>query len=261
MDDRESPLAGGNSNDVVRIGDTVRRRVPVHGRTVHRLLEHLAAAGFPHSPRFLGVDDRGREILRYIEGAAGLHPFSAAVRSEDALVRCVRMVRRYHDATASFTGMDLPWPGDRVRDLPVEVVCHGDLAPYNFIYRGTSPVGMIDFDNAAAGSRVEDLARLVYRLAPLGAPVNLAGGGWPDDVDPFARLRLVVRTYGELDWSPVVDIVVRQLDAMCAWINERAVRGDPAVAVHLAEDHVGSYQADIDWIRENGGEIERSLRI
>jgi hypothetical protein len=259
VDDAEITLAGGNSNSVVRVGDTVRRRVPGNGASVHALLTHLAERGFPYSPRFLGIDDRGREVLGFIAGDAGLHPFSAAVRSADALVACVRMVREYHDATAPFARTALAWPGRRVCDLPVEVVCHGDLAPYNIVYRGATPVGMIDFDNAAAGSRVEDLAGLVYRLAPLSAPVNYAGSGWTDDVDTFARLRTVVRTYGDADWSRLVELVLLELDAMCSWITERADRGDPAVAVHVAEDHVGSYRADIRWIEQHRSRLEATI--
>jgi len=259
VDDAEITLAGGNSNSVVRVGDTVRRRVPGNGASVHALLRHLEERGFRYSPRFLGIDDRGREVLAFIAGDAGLDPYSAAVRSERALVGCVRMVREYHDATTSFAGTARAWPGHRVCDLPVEVVCHGDLAPYNVVYRGESPVGLIDFDNAVAGSRVEDLAGLVHRLAPLSAPVNYAGSGWPDDVDTFARLRVIAGAYGDVDWSPLVELVLRRLDAMCAWITERAGRGDPAVAVHVAEDHVGSYRADIRWIHEHRSRIEAAI--
>lgn len=35
---------------------------------VQAVLLHLEAVGFEGAPRFLGVDDEGREILTYIEG-------------------------------------------------------------------------------------------------------------------------------------------------------------------------------------------------
>ena len=65
---REIPL-GGNLNDAVRVGDTVRRRAGPWTPTVHELLGFLEAEGFP-APRPRGMDDRGREILEYIEGDA-----------------------------------------------------------------------------------------------------------------------------------------------------------------------------------------------
>lgn len=251
MADEAIPLTGGNSNEVVRVGNTIRRRVPKNGESVHALLKHLESSGFAGSPRFLGIDVQGREILDYIEGAAGLHPFSADVRSENALVRSVRLAREYHDHTVAFVTADLAWPGETVSDLPTEVVCHGDLAPYNLIFRGEVPVGIIDFDNTAVGSRVEDLANLAYRFAPLSAKRNYADGGWTEEVDRFGRLAQILEVYGELDYRPMLDILLKRLDAMCDWIRTKAERDDPSVATHVREDHIGIYQADIAWIRAN----------
>ena len=65
----EIPLAGGRvTTGVVRVGETVRRPVGPHSPFVHELLRFLESIGFPHSPRFLGLDDRHREILGFVEG-------------------------------------------------------------------------------------------------------------------------------------------------------------------------------------------------
>ncbi len=69
--DAESiPLSGGNvSLGVVRVGDTVRRPVGPHARSVHRLLRHLERNGFAQAPRVLGHDEEGREVLSFIPGS------------------------------------------------------------------------------------------------------------------------------------------------------------------------------------------------
>jgi hypothetical protein len=56
---------------VVRVGDTVRR--PLHPWTpaVHALLRHLEALEFPYSPRVLGIDGEGGEILTFLDGESG----------------------------------------------------------------------------------------------------------------------------------------------------------------------------------------------
>ncbi|WUL63798.1 hypothetical protein OG943_28775 [Amycolatopsis sp. NBC_00345] len=65
----EIPLAGGNMNaGVVRVGDTVRRPAGPWTPAVHALLEHLHSNGFRGSPRPLGLDGQGREVLTYAEG-------------------------------------------------------------------------------------------------------------------------------------------------------------------------------------------------
>src|SRR5262249_50614643 len=90
----EVPLLGGMSTPgVVRVGDTVRRPQNANSDYVHELLLHLERCGFDGAPRYLGVDDRGREILTFIEGFApphnGFRLTEEAVRAGARLVRGV----------------------------------------------------------------------------------------------------------------------------------------------------------------------------
>ena len=95
----EYPLRGGSVNTVVRAGDTVRRRPG--GRFVHELLGFFERSGWGGAPRFLGVDERGREILSFVDGYV---PWQAAdmpgVTAEASLVRVAELVREFHDLTA-----------------------------------------------------------------------------------------------------------------------------------------------------------------
>jgi len=65
----EIPLPGGQLTPaIVRVGNTVRRLPKGNVAFVHDLLVFLENQGFPFVPRFLGMDEQGREILRYLEG-------------------------------------------------------------------------------------------------------------------------------------------------------------------------------------------------
>lgn len=55
---------------------------------------------------------------------------------------------------------------------PAEVICHGDIAPYNSAVRDGRVIGFIDFDTAHPAPRLGDVAYAVYRYAPLHAPEN-----------------------------------------------------------------------------------------
>ena len=70
---REIPLHGGNVSTVSRLGDTVRRNTGPWTPAVHALLNHLQWVGFTGSPHVLGVDERGREVLSYLDGECGLY--------------------------------------------------------------------------------------------------------------------------------------------------------------------------------------------
>ncbi|MEU4764769.1 phosphotransferase [Actinosynnema sp. NPDC023794] len=99
---QEEVLTGGGLNEVVRVGSTVRRPTGPWTPNVHRLLEHLAPLGI--APVVHGVDERGREVLSYLEGEVGHPPLASWLRSDEVLVAVARMVRRLHDASAGLVG-------------------------------------------------------------------------------------------------------------------------------------------------------------
>src|SRR5256884_8900785 len=82
---QEIPLLGGNTSTVVRVGDTVRRNVGPWTPAVHALLRHLEYVGFTGAPRALGLDERNREVLSYLDGECGSHPLRPRLGARDAL--------------------------------------------------------------------------------------------------------------------------------------------------------------------------------
>ncbi|HET9809732.1 MAG TPA: aminoglycoside phosphotransferase family protein, partial [Candidatus Limnocylindria bacterium] len=96
---------GGNLNQAVRVGDTVRRRAGPWTPAVHALLRYLEDAGF-EAPRVLGMDEQDREILSYIPGetyAGGTVAVPDRVLDEEHLVDAARLLRLYHDAVVGFS--------------------------------------------------------------------------------------------------------------------------------------------------------------
>jgi hypothetical protein len=213
----EQPLPGGYINQVVRIGPTVRRPPPNRASFVRSLLRHLERHEWPGAPRFLGVDEHGREILTYIAGQVPWEPGKRPpqTRSEAALVQVARLVRQFHDLTA---GTELA--GD------AEVVCHNDLSPKNTVYRdrgdGLRPVAFIDWDIAAPGERVHDVAHVCWQYLDLG----------PDVASPHRAARLiraVADAYGMADQSTLVDTILWWQDRCWRGIEAGAEAGDPAM--------------------------------
>jgi hypothetical protein len=102
-DGEEVTLAGGAAtSEVVRVGDTVRRTTGRSTPAVHALLRHLEAKGFDGVPRVLGFDERGREILTFIEGRPGTRPWPEELRTGAGLTAAVRLLADYQDAVADF---------------------------------------------------------------------------------------------------------------------------------------------------------------
>lgn len=148
--DVERPLTGGRlTTGVVQVGDTVRRPASAASRFVARLLACLAEKGFDGCPRHLGWDDQGRDVLSFLPG----HVPARWRRFNDTQIHAAAvMLRRMHEAT---------------RDLAAEigggeVICHHDPGPNNTIFRRGQPVAFIDFDFAAAGQPIEDVAYMAW---------------------------------------------------------------------------------------------------
>lgn len=129
-------LDGGRvTQNIVKIGETVRRLLTKNANFVNQLLQHLEKVGFDGSPKFLGIDESNRQILSYIKGFV---PPDLDNWSDKQLVTAAKLIRNYHDATTSFElkGME-------------EVICHNDISPCNTVMIEEIPVAFIDFDAAA----------------------------------------------------------------------------------------------------------------
>ena len=192
-------LEGGRTTAaVVRIGDTVRRPTGPHSAFVHRVLEHLATRRFVAAPTFLGIDDRGREIVSFIAGDV---PRDLGLYSDRQLTAAAALLHRLHDATADFASTK-----------PGEVVCHGDASPCNHVFRDGLPVALIDFDAAFVGARRDDLGYAAWLWLDLGDPDIDAG-------EQGRRLAVFVDAYG----APRSDAIDAVLDAQAA-LARRASR-------------------------------------
>lgn len=153
--EQETTLTGGRTTSgVVRVGDTVRRPIKPQSTFARELLRHLERRGFAGAPRFLGIDDRRREILSFVPGSV---PAELGYFSDEQLVAAARLLRALHDAT-----MDSPLRSDH------EIVCHGDASPCNCVFVDGVPGAFIDFDDAHPGSRLDDLGYAAWLWTDIG---------------------------------------------------------------------------------------------
>ena len=167
--DGEVLLQGGltNAGLVSRIGATVRRPWTETSAATHALLAHLERVGFEGAPRFLGMDERGREILSYVEGEVPIEPHPEWALTDDALVSVAELLRRYHDAVASFDHTVHTWPTTVPKAFRGTIISHNDLNLDNVVFVGGRAVALIDFDLAGPGSAVWDVACAARLWAPL----------------------------------------------------------------------------------------------
>ena len=256
--DREI-LTGGGVNEVVRIGATVRRPTGLWSPLVHGLLRHLRVVGFTAAPAFHEVTVDGFEILDFLPGDVCNYPVSEAAASREALESAARLLRSYHDHTTGYLA-GVPLDGWQLpAGHPIEVICHGDFAPHNVVLQGRQAAGIIDFDTAHPGSRLEDVAYAVYRWAPITAPDNADGFGIAPD--QAVRTRIFCDRYGLDDTgrAGLVDAVILRLNALVDFMRARAAEGNTAFAGHLAAGHHLQYLGDAVYLEAQREMFTRSL--
>lgn len=239
-DAAETELADGNMNDVTLVDGEVRRPVGAWTGNVHAFLEELHAAGVEGVPRVLGITADGRERLSFIEGEVAHYPLPEWLWDDRILVSAAQLLRRIHDAGAESVHIASGWRMP-ARE-PIEVVCHNDFAPYNLLFENHELVGVIDFDTAAPGPRLWDLAYLAYRLIPY---VEDAEAPAVVRAAESTRLATLLSAYGtDASADSLWTMLAVRLDALAEHSRSRSV-----IRPELAA-HADMYERDATRLRD-----------
>ncbi|MFI5906530.1 phosphotransferase [Dactylosporangium sp. NPDC051541] len=212
-DEPEAPLpAGRMTPGITRRGGQLLRPMGEWSGAVHDYLRHLEGAGFAGAPRLLGIEG-DREVLTYLDGDVPVDPqwepgrgqrLPAYARSEAALVAAGALLGRLHAAARDYRPADPRFRFDPRPPRADEIVSHGDLGPWNTVYRGGVPVAFIDWDAAGPVRPLVELAAAAWEFVPLAPPEQLREAGFGPGTAIAERLRRFVAAYGRPDWHAVL---------------------------------------------------------
>ena len=224
-------LPGSLINEVVRVGATVRRRMllPADRSFSEAVLLRLEAAAYPATPRFLGHDDEGRQVLSWVEGEvrSGVGAFDGDVEG------ILRLVRRFHELE----------PG----------VCHNDLAPRNTVWTPSGEPVFIDWDLCAPGDPLADVAHVCWQFLGLGP------GRDAENVAP--RLASAADAYG-LDHErrrALVDQILRWQQQSADGIEGGAAAGRVPMRVLVDRGAVEEIRAARAWVVRHRAVLDAAL--
>lgn len=259
--DVERMPAGDVTEGVVRVGGTIRRPHQPQSFAVADYLDWLEDAGFEGSPRFLGRDSEGRDVLTFVPGnCAGPVP-ERWVQSEDLLASVGRLLRRLHTASAGFLPRDHPFPPrpDTRTGDPAALVCHLDVTPQNVVVRDGQAVGLVDFDLAGPSTALKDSLNTAMHWVALRDPAD-AWPGW-ERLDPFRRLRIFADAYGWTEHErrrlPRFGVEAAQLSFQRMEYNARTLGGGWA---RMWDEGVGGLiERRAAWLEANATRLMRAL--
>lgn len=256
----EVTLKFERGRQIVRIGDTVRRSQYPWSPSVHRLLLDLESAGFPYSPRFLGIDDQGREVLSWIEGISGGDGYVegivrgadawAMVASGDGLARYARLLREYHDLvrTLAVPG-EACWATREGGPGPGELLCHLDLGPWNVVWQADGePIGIIDWDWAEPADPLRDVAYALEWAVPFCPDAEcLNWRRFDRPPDRRERIATFASAYGLTSTAGLVDAVIAGQQAFYDREVALAERGIEPAAGSVAEGYLDVVRSRMQW--------------
>lgn len=260
----EEVLGGGVANEgrVIRVGENVRRPANPYSSTVHRLLLWLRSAGFAGVPVPIGIDDDGREWLEFIEGDVPVPPYPEWAQTDAALLSVAVLIRRFHDASSSFDASGLGWSAELADPLGGPIICHNDVCLENVVFRDGVAVALLDFDFAAPGRPMHDLAQFARMCVPVDDDESADRLGW-GAVDQPARLRMVADAYGA-DSADRVELLAILTDSIAhggEFVRHRAEAGDPGfVKMWYEIGGMERFERRRRWFTGNRVRFEQLLR-
>lgn len=261
----DEQILEGAVSTVIRTGEIVRRSTGPWSPAVHALLRHLEDAGFDGAPRFLGVDDQGREMLSFIAGdvVANARP---EVMTEKALAELGRLLHRMHDLAADFALPDaLAWAHPLETEVPGDPVpCHNDLSPKNVVFHDGLPTAFIDWDLAAPAPGVWDLVHCVWQFVPLVHDAGWIAAGWsvpPPLSNRLQRVRALVDGY-ELSATSRIGfgaLVALRMERTSTGIAALADAGEPPFVRLRDQGVIAEIDAARTWVRQHTSAIDAAL--
>jgi Phosphotransferase enzyme family len=256
-------LPGGvaNAGRVVRSGDFVLRPSNPNSEAVHSFLRELRSAGFDGASFPVEIQPDGQERLLYIEGEVAVPPFPAWAQTDHALSSIAYLMRSFHEASSRLPVVPAQWSDELADPCGGSMICHNDVCFENVVFKNSEAIALLDFDFAAPGRPIFDLAGFARMCVPIDDDLSANRLGFAD-LDRPARLRLVADTYGlqTEDRRTLLELLDGSMEGGGSFVQRRVDAGDPNFIRVLTEmGGMERYQRRHRWWQASREYFARAL--
>ena len=223
-------MIAGKVTEFIRVGDEVLRPATANSESMRQLLTHLEERGFRGAPQVVGSEHDGAVRLTWIEGWVPNESEGWKLNAE-ALESVGSLLREYHDSVRGFA----PEAGFEEGPQAVaegDIVCHGDIAPRNTVFRDGRAVVFIDWDGIWVAPALWDLGHALWQFAPICFDDDPWLQQWPSTPDRSARIAALVRGYrlAPPEARQLPEMVCEVIGGCHRSVARKAAAGIPAFA-------------------------------
>ncbi len=244
-------LHGGREGKITKEENIVIRPGNVWTTYVQTFLAYMHDNGFNHIPKPYGINEKGMEMVSYVDGTVYNDCLPKEILTDNVLIEVAKLLRRYHDIGEKYihqlTGEEVWMLPER---LPVEVMCHGDFAPYNITFVDGCVHGIIDFDTLHPGPRIWDIAYAVYRWIPF---VSLTNPDYCYEInEQIRRLKLFADAYDltNSEREQLPNMMIERISSLVSYMRNEADSGNEDVKKNIEDGHLNLYLDDIQYIKD-----------
>lgn len=244
-------LLGGRVGKIQRVGNTVIRPRNKWTPTVHAFLHFMNESGADFVPIPYSYDAIN-ETLSFISGDVFNYPLPDAMLTDGMLISAAKLLLEYHLLSTSYIPLitnEAKWMLP-VRE-PLEVICHGDFAPYNVVVVENKAIAIIDFDTIHPGTKMWDISYAIYRWVPF------VGSSPTESLlqleEKIRKTRLFLDTYGVTteERCECIDVLVKRLESLVSFMEAEAKKGDSDFNKNIEDGHVTQYLSDITYLEKH----------
>ncbi|MET0693512.1 MAG: phosphotransferase [Propionibacteriaceae bacterium] len=260
-------LYGGvaNAGLVLRVGDEVWRPAGPHSASITAFLRYLRTTGFDGASSPIVTVD-GQERMVFVPGDVAIPPYPDWAQTEEALRSVTRLLRRLHEAAVGYGPAGSASWSHEMADPDLRagepwVVCHNDVCLENVVFREGEAVALLDFDFAAPGRPIYDLARLAQLCVPLDHDPGRLGWRAPD---PAGRLAAIAEAYG-LDHDGRAEFFAALSAGMARgglFVQRQVERGNANfIAMWESMGGMAHFDRRREWWADRAPEFRRALGL
>ena len=201
-----------------------------------------------------------RDRLSYVKGRVYNDGLPIELHTDEFLQSAAALLADYHTYGRQYidklTGTE-NWMLSSIS--PVEVMCHGDYAPYNVTVTNGHAVGIIDFDTLHPGPSMWDVAYAVYRFVGFMNPEN------PECRDSLEeqirRTNVFLTAYGATEEQRIqlLPMMVKRIEALVSYMKGEAAKGNQDVIGNINRGDLNLYLQDIAYLKNQATVILRKI--